>query len=470
MKTACVILAAGLGKRMNSDIPKVLHRICGTPMLQSVLDSVRALKPDRVVVVAGEHIGKIKDGIQSGGVLFAAQPRPLGTGDAVKCALPLIGNFKGDVLILNGDTPLVRPDTMRKFLKLHRKDDNALSVLSFAADDPSAYGRIVRNSAGAVEAIVEARDALPVQREIREVNSGLYAVRRDALALLDEIKLNRAKGEYYLTDIIAAAVGRKIKISAYAIGAGEELMGVNTKEELRRASDIMRSRIVSGWTKKGVDFLDAGSVFMDCAATVGRDTVIYPNVYIEGRTRIGKNCTVYPNVRIIDSDIGRGAVIKDSTVIENARVGDLASVGPFAHIRPESEIGRGAKIGNFVELKKTVIGKGSKASHLSYLGDAKIGSGVNIGAGTITCNYDGKRKYVTNIGDGVFVGSDSQLVAPVRVGRGAYIGAGSTITSDVPAGALAISRGRQQNVPGWVKERSRGKTRPPRKKGKDKRE
>ncbi len=470
MKTACIVLAAGLGKRMNSDLPKVLHNICGIPMLQSVLNSVRKLNPERIVVVAGGHIGKIKESIQSPGVLFALQPRARGTGDAVRCALPVIGDFNGDVLVLNGDTPLVRPDTIRKFLRLHRRDGNALSVLSFTAADPSAYGRIVRDSSGGIEAIVEDRDADPRQKEIREVNSGLYAVRRDALALVGRIKLNRAKGEYYLTDIVSAALRRKMRTSAYPIGTEEEFMGVNTKEELRRAAETMRRRIVAGWTKKGVDFLDAGSVFIHHDASIGRDTVIYPNVHIEGRTKIGKKSTVYPNVRIVDSEIGREAVIKDSTLIENSRVGDRASVGPFAHIRPGSEIGRQAKIGDFVELKKTILGTNTKASHLSYLGDAKIGSGVNIGAGTITCNYDGARKHVTRIEDDVFIGSDSQLVAPVRVGKGSYVGAGSTITEDVPAGALAIGRARQKNIRGWVRKRSKGRVIDVNKKGKDKKD
>jgi bifunctional UDP-N-acetylglucosamine pyrophosphorylase / glucosamine-1-phosphate N-acetyltransferase len=470
VKTACVVLAAGLGKRMNSEMPKVLHRICGVPMLQSVLNSVRKLNPEKVVVVAGEHIGMIKGSVHSPGIMFAIQPRARGTGDAVRCALPVIGDFDGDILILNGDTPLVRTDTIKKFLRLHRRDGNAISVVSFEALDPSAYGRIVRNASGRIEAIVEEKDADRRQKEIREVNSGLYAVHRDALPLLGEIKLNRAKGEYYLTDIVSAALRRDMKTSAYPIGAEEEFMGVNTKEELRRASEIMRRQIIAGWTKKGVDFLDAGSVFINYDASIGRDTVIYPNVHIEGRTKIGKKSTVYPNVRILDSVIGREVVIKDSTLVENARVGDRASIGPFAHIRPGSQVGREAKVGNFVELKKTVLGTKSKASHLSYLGDAKIGNGVNIGAGTITCNYDGERKHATHIGDGVFVGSDSQLVAPVRLGRGAYVGAGSTITRDVPAGSLAISRAAQKNIPGWALKRSKSRNMNAKKKGKDKKD
>jgi bifunctional UDP-N-acetylglucosamine pyrophosphorylase / glucosamine-1-phosphate N-acetyltransferase len=470
VKTACVVLAAGLGKRMNSDLPKVLHRICGVPMLQSVLNSVRKLNPEKVVVVAGEHIGMIKGNVEFPGVMFATQPRARGTGDAVRCALPVIGDFDGDILILNGDTPLVRTDTIKKFLRLHRRDGNAISVVSFEASDPSAYGRIVRNTSGRIEAIVEEKDADRRQKEIREVNSGLYAVRRDALPLLGEIKLNRVKGEYYLTDIVSAALGRNMKTSAYLIGAEEEFMGVNTKEQLRMASDAMKRRIIAGWAKKGVDFIDPGSVFIHCDASIGRDTVIYPNVHIEGRTKIGKNSTVYPNVRILDSVIGREVLIKDSTLIENARVGDRASIGPFAHVRPGSQIGREAKVGNFVELKKTVLGAKSKASHLSYLGDAKIGSGVNIGAGTITCNYDGERKHATRIGDGVFVGSDSQLVAPVSVGRGAYVAAGSTITQDVPAGSLAISRTGQKNIRGWVRKRSQSRIRAAKKNGKDKKD
>ena len=455
MKTACVILAGGLGTRMRSDLPKVLHPLCGRPMIEGVVDAARKCGAAKIVVVAGRHLDQIRKAVGRDGVVFALQKEARGTGHALRCARAALRGFDGTVLVLNGDAPLIESGTITALLRLHRKERNGISVLSFEAADPAEYGRVVRDSSGRIAAIIENRDAGPEVKEIREVNSGVYAIDSGSLYLLDRIRRNRAKGEYYLTDIIGEACRTGVKTAAYCIGAEEDLLGVNTREELSRAAMLMRRRLVKKWGEKGVSFLDADSVFLHAGVSIGRDTTIYPNVHLEGSTIIGGGTTIYPNVRIVDSKIGRGVLVKDSTLIEGSRVGDGASVGPFAHVRPGSEVGRGAKIGNFVELKKAVIGSGSKASHLSYLGDATVGSGVNVGAGTITCNYDGERKHATVLGDGVFVGSDTQLVAPVRVGKGAYIGAGSTITKDVPAGALAISRQEQKNVPGWANRRKK---------------
>jgi bifunctional UDP-N-acetylglucosamine pyrophosphorylase/glucosamine-1-phosphate N-acetyltransferase len=449
-----VILAAGLGKRMKSKVPKVLHRICGVTMLESVVGTARRVHPEKIVVVAGRHIDAIRESLGSEDLSFAHQREAKGTGHALLCARPALEDFRGTVVVLNGDTPLVDPETIKKFLRLHRRDKNAVSILSFAATDPKDYGRIVRDGSGRVSAIVEEKDADPSQKKICEVNSGVYALHSEAPALLDSIRMNRAKGEYYLTDIVAAAVKSGVKASAYCIGAEEDFMGVNTREELDRASFLMRRRIIKKWSERGVNFLNPDSAFIHAGVTIGRDTTIYPNVHLEGRTKIGRGVTIFPNVRILDGEIGAGVVIKDSTVIEDSKVKDRASVGPFAHLRPGSDVGAEARVGNFVELKKAVLGKASKASHLSYLGDAVIGRGVNIGAGTITCNYDGVKKHTTFLGNGVFVGSDTQLVAPVTIGRGAYIGAGSTITKDVPAGALALSRTEQKNIRGWASRRT----------------
>jgi bifunctional UDP-N-acetylglucosamine pyrophosphorylase/glucosamine-1-phosphate N-acetyltransferase len=285
------------------------------------------------------------------------------------------------------------------------------------------------------------------------VNSGVYAIDPGALQLLKEIRLNESKGEYYLTDIVHVAREKGLKMDAFRIGSEDEFIGVNTLQELEKAGRLMKDRIIKRWRDGGVEFIDVGSVFLSSDTRIGRGTVVYPNVHLEGNTRIGKYCTIYPNVRIVESMIGDGAVIKDSTLIESSVVKQRASVGPFAHIRPGSEIGENARIGNFVEVKKSILGPGTKASHLSYLGDSKIGRNVNIGAGTITCNYDGYKKYVTTIEDSVFIGSDSQLVAPVRIGKGAYVGAGSTITRDVPSKALALSRVKQINIEGWATKR-----------------
>jgi len=454
MKTACVILAAGLGRRMHSSLPKVLHKVCGIPMLQSVIDTARKLKSEKiVVVVSGKHGDFIKKTVASADVSYALQEEPKGTGHALLCARKALINFQGVLIVLNGDTPLVSAETIKKFLRLHLKNKSAVSVLSFLAENPDDYGRIVRDTSGRVLSVVEHKDADTAQKKIHEVNSGVYAMHHDLLPLLDDMQINRKKGEYYLTDIVALAARKGFKTSALCVGVEQEFMGVNTKQELYRASRIMGKAIVGKWIERGVNVLDAGSVFIHPHAVIGTETTLYPNVYIDGSARIGRGVTIYPNVRISNSTIEAKAVIKDSTVIEESQIKAGATVGPFAHIRPGSEVGVDARIGNFVELKKTVIGKGSKASHLSYLGDARIGRGVNIGAGTITCNYDGKKKSMTIIDEGVFIGSDSQLVAPVTIGRGAYIGAGSTITKNVPPLALAVSRVDQKNIKDWAKKR-----------------
>ena len=452
MNLSCVVLAGGLGTRMKSAVPKVLHKVCGFPMLQAVVATARKLNPDRIIVVAGKDLGLIREEVAGSDIVFALQEEPKGTGHALRCARPLLKNVR-TVIVLSGDTPLLGARTLKKFLHLHRREGNALSVLSFRAANPHAYGRIVRDGSGKILSIVEESDADELQRRIDEVNGGVYAINDNALDVLNSIKINRAKGEYYLTDIVAAAVRRGLGIEAYCIGSEEELLGVNTRRELYTASRLMKKRIIDHWIDRGVLFLDTDSVFIHPEVSIGRETTIYPNVYLEGQTKIGKNSVIYPNVRIRNSIIGRDVVIKDSSVIEDSRVRDRASVGPFARIRPASEIGREARIGNFVEVKSSVIGAKTKASHLSYLGDAVIGGNVNIGAGAITCNYDGVHKRRTLIEDDVFIGSDAQLVAPVRIGRGAYVGAGSTITHDVPPLSLAVSRARQRNIEDWARKR-----------------
>jgi len=459
MRTACIILAAGQGKRMRSSLPKVLHKVCGMPMLQSVIDAAKKLDPEHLVVVAGRHIDMFKGEISDPDIRFMLQKEPRGTGDALRSAVPALKGFRGEVVVLNGDTPLINPATIRRFLRMHRKGKADVSVLSFAAADPTGYGRIVRGEAERFVAIVEEKDADMRQKAVREVNSGVYALNMRALSLLDRISLNRRKGEYYLTDIVSLAMKRGLLAHAFLIGQEDEFMGVNTREELLRASEMLRQTVVRGLIARGVDIMDPASVFVHPHASVGKGTVIYPNVFIEGNTSVGRGVIIFPHVRISRSVVGDRAVIKDSTVIESSRIMSGANVGPFAHVRPGSEIGSGAKIGNFVELKKALIGKGAKASHLSYLGDTKIGSGVNIGAGTITCNYDGTNKHCTVIEDGVFIGSDTQLVAPVRVGKGAYVGAGSTITKDVPPGSLAVSRVEQRIIKNWAINRMTGKKR-----------
>jgi bifunctional UDP-N-acetylglucosamine pyrophosphorylase/glucosamine-1-phosphate N-acetyltransferase len=330
---------------------------------------------------------------------------------------------------------------------------NSISLLTFKTDSPAAYGRILRTERGEISAIVENKNATSAQKMINEVNSGVYAFDYNALPLLNSLRINKLKKEYYLTDIVSIARKRGLRVGAYSIGSEEEFIGVNTPVELERARQLMRERIMKYWSKRGVSFLDSSSVFISSGSQVGRGTLIYPDCHIEGTTKIGKGCTIYPNVRVHNSIIGEEVIIKDSTLVEGAVIKKGATIGPFAHVRPGSVIGPNARIGNFVEVKKSVIGSGTKASHLTYLGDAKIGKEVNIGAGTITCNYDGNKKNVTTIGDGVFIGSNSELIAPINIGKGAYIGAGSTITKDVSTQALALSRVEQKNIEGWAKKR-----------------
>jgi bifunctional UDP-N-acetylglucosamine pyrophosphorylase/glucosamine-1-phosphate N-acetyltransferase len=470
MKLAGVVLAAGIGKRMNSSLPKVLHQIHGATMLQHVLRTLYELKPQKVVVVAGKHFKEIKESIiqpntpippllkggkggllrtQDSELIFAHQKEPKGTGDALLKAVSALKGFKGTVVVINGDTPLITRETLKKFLLLHDKKRNVISILSFMPQEPGSYGRVIRDKAGDIVSIVEARDATASQKRLGEVNSGVYAMEPEALRLLKEIKINESKGEYYLTDIIRIARDKGIKTGAYCIGSEDEFIGVNTQEELEKARQLMKDRITKRWKDWGVSFLDTNSVFISSDVIIDKDTTVYPNVHLEGNTKVGRGCTIYPNVRIQNSLIGDGAIIKDSTLIESSVVKNMATIGPFAHIRP----GSGAKIGNFVEVKKSLVGMGTKASHLTYLGDAKIGKNVNIGAGTITCNYDGDKKQITTIEDNVFIGSDTQLIAPVKIGKGAYIAAGSTITKNVPSKALALSRIEQRHIKDWVLKR-----------------
>ena len=442
---AVVILAAGLGTRMKSKTPKVLHHIFDRPMVSYVLDSTEALKPQKTILTVNSSLNDIADKIDMPPkTVVAIQKNQRGTADALKSALSALKGFKGTVIVTNGDTPLVTGKSLKKFASRHKKAKNSISVLSFNAANPTGYGRIVRGAKNIPLGIVEEKDASADEKLIREVNSGIYAIEPDAIKLLSKIKLNKKKKEYYLTDIIALALKGNMKVGVYASDDEDEFTGINSRKDLLLATEIMRSRRVDDLMVKGVTFIDSFTAYIGPDVKIGADTVIYPNVYIHGSTKIGRGCSIFPNSRIVDSTIKNGAIIKDSTLIEQSTVGREAQVGPMAHIRPLSIIGDRAKIGNFVEIKKSTIGKGAKASHLSYIGDATVGSEANIGAGTITCNYDGKRKFATTIGKDVFIGSDTQLVAPVTLGDGAYVGAGSTITRDVPPGALAVSRTKQK--------------------------
>ncbi len=456
MRIASVILAAGLGTRMKSSTPKILHYIFDKTLIQYVVESLMKFKSNNIVVVTGSNSDSIRNTLSGYPVTFAVQKEPRGTGDALRAGIQGLKDITKDkdasILVLNGDTPLVGASTLRGFLRLHRSLKEDLSLISFIAGHEHSYGRIVRDG-GNVRAIVENKDADHEQKKINEVNSGIYAIKSSVLNLLKDIKLSNS-GEYYLTDLVSLAVKKGFKVGAHAIGSETELTGINTREDLYRATHFLKDKVLSRCFDNGVSVIDKASVFVSPDAEIGSDTLLYPNVYIEGKTVIGSGCTIYPNTRIVSSIIGNNVIIKDSTVIESSTIKDKAVIGPFAHIRPDSKIGSLSKIGNFVEIKKSVIGDNSKASHLTYLGDAVIGSNVNIGAGTITCNYDGQKKHKTVIEDDVFIGSDTQLIAPLKVGKGAYIGAGSTITKDVPSLSLAVSRTGQKNIDRWAAKKN----------------
>ena len=455
MKPTVVILAAGLGTRMKSGIAKALHLLAGQPLVRHVLRAAAEVGPEKIILVLGHQAGQVRNAVGDRAVELVLQTEQLGTGHAVQQASQAIREASGPVVVLCADTPLLTGGTLKAIIDLHSKSRAAITVLTTQREDPFGYGRVVRNQSG-VRRIVEEKDATPAQKRIREVNSGIYCFdRKFLLSSLTSLGKNNAQGEYYLTDTIALAKKQKKKVIALLCKDPIEVMGVNSRYDLSLAEAVMRDRTNRKWMLEGVTLLDPDTIFIGSEAVLGRDVVLYPSVRIEGKTQIGDECTLYPGSRIIDSVVGADVTVKDCCVIEASSIAAGASIGPFAHLRPKSVIGEKVKIGNFVEVKKSTFGEGSKASHLSYIGDATIGKDVNIGAGVITCNYDGFEKHPTVIEDGVFVGSDAQLVAPVTIGRGAVVAAGATITRDVPAGALAISRAPQENREGYASGRNR---------------
>jgi len=455
-KPACIILAGGLGTRMKSGPPKVLQPLLGKPMIAYPLEAALALLPEKIIIVTGAKDGEIKDSLKRCGekISFAVQEKPLGTGHAFRTGFKKLRAFKGSILVLNADSPLLTSFTLKNLLRAHKKNRNDLSLGSFIARDPGAYGRIFRNEKNEPVRIIEKTELAADTPEIKEVNSGIYLLEPRAALLTGKIKRNPKKGEFYLTDILELAVKSGLKAGAYCIAGEEEFAGVNNYIELEEAERILRAIMIRDLMLKGVRFIEPRSAFIHKSVKIAPGAVIYPNTHIEGNSVIGKACVIYPNSRIVDSVIKGGAVVKDSSLIENSTVEKNAQVGPFAHLRPGSIIRENARIGNFVEVKNSRIGKGTKALHLSYIGDSEVGRGVNIGAGTITCNYDGVRKHKTIIEDGVFIGSDTQLIAPVTVKKGSYVGAGSTIRKDVPRESLALSRAEQKNIEGWARKKS----------------
>jgi bifunctional UDP-N-acetylglucosamine pyrophosphorylase/glucosamine-1-phosphate N-acetyltransferase len=451
--THVVILAAGKGTRMKSAEPKVLHRAAGFSLIDHVLRAADSLQPSTIVVVVGHMADRVKAALGKRlGLGFALQEPQRGTGHALLQVEPHLAGGSGTVVLLSGDVPLLRPATLQALVKAHTARGAAATVLTARVDRPQGYGRIVRER-GQIAAIVEDKDATPAEREIDEINSGIYAFALEPLfTALKSIGARNAQGEYYLPDLVRIYREQGLAVGTVSLDDPREIMGVNSRRELADVTAILQSTRNEELMAAGVTIIDPATAWIGPDVIVGADTVIHPNVYIEGRTRIGSGCEIHAGVRIVDSTLDDGVVINNYCVILESRIDSGARVGPFAHIRPQSHIGEDAQVGNFVELKKTVLGRRSKANHLSYLGDATIGEQVNVGAGTITCNYDGTDKHPTVIEDGAFIGSDTQLVAPVRVGKGAYVAAGSSIVEDVPAGALGIARSKQVNKEGWVKK------------------
>jgi bifunctional UDP-N-acetylglucosamine pyrophosphorylase/glucosamine-1-phosphate N-acetyltransferase len=449
-----VILAAGKGTRMKSGMPKVLHRAGDRRLIEHVLRAAASLDATTTVVVVGHMADQVREALPERlGLRFALQEPQLGTGHAVLQAEPHLAGASGTIVLLSGDVPLLRPATLRALVATHERSGAAATVLTARVPDPEGYGRIVRID-GRIAAIVEHKDASAAERAIDEINSGIYAFAAAPLFdALRSIGSANAQGEYYLPDLVRIYRGRGLNVETVRLEDSREILGVNSRRELADVAAILKTTKNEELMAAGVSIVDPASTWIGPDVAVGRDTVIHPNVYLEGSTRIGERCEIHASVRVVDSTLDDGVVVNNFCVIRESHVRAGAQIGPFAHIRPQSDVGEGAHVGNFTELKKTTLGKGSKANHLSYLGDATIGDKVNIGAGTITCNYDGTHKHQTVIEDGVFIGSDSQLVAPVRVGKGAYVAAGSSIVDDVPPGALGIARGKQVNKDGWVERK-----------------
>jgi len=450
-----VILAAGKGTRMKSELPKVLHPIAGQPLIDRVLDTAQALNPSTMTLVVGHSADKVRTHLAGRpGLAFAAQEPQLGTGHALLQTEPILRGRSGIVILLSGDVPLLRADSLQGLVETHKAAGAAATVLTAKLERPYGYGRIVRTN-GRISRIVEERDATPSQREIKEINSGIYAFDLEPLFdALSAINAENSQGEYYLPDLIGIYRRQKRGVATFTIANAAEIRGINSRTELAEVSKMVRQQKNEELMAAGVTLIDPDTTYIDSDVEIGPDTVIHPFVFIEQGTTIGAACEIHAGSRVVNSKVGDRVLIRNHSVIADATVADGASVGPFAHLRPGASLGQNARVGNFVEMKNATLGAGSKANHLAYLGDATIGDNVNVGAGTITCNYDGTDKHPTVIDDGAFVGSNSTLVAPVTVGRGAYVAAGSTVTQDVPAGALGIGRGRQENKPGWVEKRN----------------
>ena len=447
-----VILAAGMGTRMKSKMPKVLHKVCGKPLSKWVIDASEAAGADKVCAVVGHKAETVKEVL--GDVCeFALQAEQKGTGHAVMQAIDVIKNSKGEVVILNGDTPLITAETINKAIEYHKNNGNQATVITAILDDATGYGRIVRDNDGSVLKIVEQKDASKEEKKINEVNSGMYVFDAQSLVYaLDKITPNNAQGEYYLTDTLETLLSAGKKIGGYAISDNDEIRGINDRVQLNEAEKIMQKRINEYHMRNGVTMRNPESVYIEDGVEIGNDTEICQNVTIKSGTKIGSDCVIGSGSMLDRAVIHDGVDVLSSVILES-EVDEGTHVGPFAYIRPNCHVGKEVKVGDFVELKNSNIDDGTKISHLTYIGDSDVGKRVNFGCGTVTCNYDGKKKYRTTIGDDCFVGCNTNFVSPINVGDGVYIAAGSTITEDIPENSLSIARARQVNKEGWKDKR-----------------
>ncbi len=449
METAAIILAAGAGTRMKSKKPKVVHEVLGRPLVRWVVEAAKGAGADRVVTVVGHRRDQVIPLVEEDTTVVVQQAQR-GTADAVLAAKEALADFEGAVMVLSGDSPLIRPETIAEMAALREEHNAAVIVLTMELENPFGYGRIVRDGAGEVARIVEQKDATPEEAAITECNSGFYCFdARDLFSALEQVDSNNAQGEFYLTDVLAIARAAGRPVLAYKTSEPAQCLGVNSRGQLAEATAVMQKRINDAHMAAGVTMWSPETTFIGPEVTIAQDVELLPSVILMGATSIGEVSVIGPNTRLTDTVVGCGCTV-DETVAVEAQIDDGATCGPRAYLRPAAHLCEGAKAGTHVEIKKSTVGKGSKVPHLSYIGDTTIGEGVNIGAGSITCNYDGVNKHATVIEDGAFVGSDTMMVAPVTIGAGALVGAGSTITKDVAPGALALARAKQQQMEGWV--------------------
>lgn len=447
-----IILAAGAGTRMKSKLPKVLHKVVGVSMIEHVLDVVEGVDCTKKVVVIGHGADEVKKSISHRNAQFVLQSERLGTGHAVMQADEKIPE-EGDVIVLYGDTPLIKQDSINKFIKFHVNNNFCASVLTTEMYDPTGYGRIIRNDSGEVVAIVEERDTDAEQKLIKEINSGIYCFKAKELKRsLSKLDNKNSQGEYYLTDVIGILNNEEKKVGAFKIEDSTEIMGVNSRRQLAQAEKLMKSRILENLMDEGVTIIDPDNTYVGKRVKIGIDTTLYPGSFIMGATEIGEDCRIGPNTRIEDSIIKDNVEIINSTILQSS-VDSNTKIGPYAYLRPNSQLGKNVKIGDFVEVKNSKIGDNSKASHLSYIGDGEVGENVNIGCGVVFVNYNGKNKNKTIVEDNAFIGCNVNLVAPVKIEKNAYVAAGSTITKKVPEESLAVARIKQSNKEGWVRRK-----------------